>query len=116
MDGSLTLQKRMHRGAGWRVALSLLASLTTFPVLADCGDCAAVARRFAAKEGFNGVVLVGLGSKIDYAESFGMADVGTGRALTVDTPFETGSISKWIAALVVMRLVQQGQVSLAHAG
>lgn len=112
MDGSQTLQNRMTRRHGWHVALSLLTFLTALPALADCGGCASIARSFAEKEGFNGVVLVGHGSTIDYSESFGVADAGTRRPLTADTPFEAGSISKWVAAMVVMRLVQQGQLSL----
>lgn len=112
MDGLLMSRKRMDRRGGWRVALALLALLCSFPVWADCAECAVVARRFVANEGFSGVVLVGHGATIDYVESFGVADAQTGRALTVDTPFETGSISKWIAAMVVMRLVQQGQLAL----
>lgn len=84
----------------------------TFPAWADCGDCAAIVRRFVAEEGFNGVVLVGQGSHVDYSASFGVADAATDRALTADTPFESGSISKWVAAIVVMRLVQQGQLAL----
>ena len=117
MDGSLKSRKRKDRKhkdrrTGWRWTLAMLALLAAFPVLADCGACAATARRFAAEQHFNGVVLVGRGARVDYAESFGVADAGTQRLLTADTPFETGSISKWIAAMVVMRLVQQGELSL----
>lgn len=112
MDGSLTLRNRIDRHTVWRFALAALFLIATFPALADCGDCSSITRRFVAKEGFNGVVLVGHGSKIDYVGSFGVADAGSGRALTADTPFEAGSISKWIAAMVVMRLVQQGELSL----
>lgn len=112
MDGSLKSQNEMGRNAVWKIALTALVLLSAFPALADCGDCAAIARRFAAKEDFSGVVLVGHGEKIDYAETFGLADAGTNRTITTDTPFETGSISKWIAAIVVMRLVQQGQLGL----
>jgi CubicO group peptidase (beta-lactamase class C family) len=86
--------------------------LCTLPALAACDGCAAVARRFVAEENFNGVVLVGHGNTIDYAETFGLSDVGAGKALSVDTPFEAGSISKWIAAMVVMHLVQQGELAL----
>lgn len=92
--------------------LAILALLAAFPAFADCGACAATARRFAVDQHFNGVVLVGHGSQVDYAESFGVADAKTQRPLTVDTPFEAGSISKWIAAIVAMRLVQQGELSL----
>lgn len=112
MNGSLKFRIDMCRRTTRHMALATLLLACAFPALADCGDCAAVARRFAAKEDFTGVVLVGHGDKIDYAETFGLADVGTGRVITTDTPFETGSISKWIAAIVVMRLVQQGQLTL----
>lgn len=112
MNGFPSSRKRTHPRAVWRIALLLMALPVTFPAWADCGDCAAIVRRFVAEEGFNGVVLVGRGSHVDYSASFGVADTTTGRALTADTPFESGSISKWIAAMVVMRLVQQGQLAL----
>ncbi|MFC4763776.1 serine hydrolase domain-containing protein [Dyella koreensis] len=92
--------------------LALLALVFSRAAMADCGDCAAIAQRFAQKEQFNGVVLVGQGAQVDYVESFGVADAETKRPITADTRFETGSISKWIASIVVMRLVQQGQLSL----
>ena len=103
---------RMSRIRPVPAILVVLAMLAASPVMAGCVDCAAVARRFATEQGFNGVVLVGHGSQVDYVESFGTADVEARRALTADTPFEAGSISKWIAAMVVMRLVQQGELSL----
>ena len=112
MNGSSKLHRCKESHAGWRLLWALLALFAAFPAFADCAACAATARRFAVDQHFNGVVLVGHGSQVDYAESFGVADAGTQRPLTVDTPFESGSISKWIAAMVVMRLVQQGELSL----
>lgn len=105
-------KQRTYPNAGWRCALAVIALLATFPALADCVDCAAITRRFVTDQHFNGVVLVGHGAHLDYAESFGVADAAGHRTLTADTPFEAGSISKWIAAMVVMRLVQQGELSL----
>lgn len=112
MNGSSKLRKHKHGWAGWRWVLAALLLPTALPALADCEACAVTARRFAVDQHFNGVILVGHGSQVDYAESFGVADAGTQRPLTADTPFETGSISKWIAAIVVMRLVQQGELAL----
>lgn len=100
---------RIATALAWLTAASLAFANSA---KADCSGCADIAERFARQEGFNGVVLVGHGAQVDYAASFGTADVDSHRPLTVDTPFETGSISKWIAAIVVMRLVQQGQLSL----
>ncbi|NII74179.1 CubicO group peptidase (beta-lactamase class C family) [Dyella sp. SG562] len=112
MNGSPKLHKQKDGRAGWRLMWAMLALLAAFPALADCDACAATARRFAVDQHFNGVILVGHGSQVDYAESFGVADAATRQPLTADTPFETGSISKWIASIVVMRLVQQGELAL----
>lgn len=112
MDGSSKLRRHRQGRAGWRPLWTVLALLAAAPALADCAACAATARRFAVEQHFNGVVLVGHGSQVDYAEGFGVADAATQRPLTADTPFETGSISKWIAAMLVMRLVQQGELAL----
>jgi CubicO group peptidase (beta-lactamase class C family) len=112
MKGSPKLSNTKGRNTAWRYALAAVVWLMALPALADCGDCAAIAKRFVAKEHFSGVVLVGHGDNVDYAQAFGLADVRTGRALTLDTPFEAGSISKWIAAIIVMRLVQQGELAL----
>ncbi len=102
----------MERHATGKLVLALLILLASLPARADCGDCAATARAFAAKEGFSGIVLVGHGRQIDYVEAFGAADLDSDRPITADTPFEAGSISKWIAAMVVMRLVDQGRLAL----
>jgi len=112
MNGSSKLRKRKHGWAGWRWILAAPFLLAAFPALADCAACAATARRFAVDQHFNGVILVGHGSQVDYVESFGVADAQTQRPLTADTPFESGSISKWIASMLVMRLVQQGELAL----
>lgn len=94
----------------WLAAGALLAA--TFPAAAECGDCARLAQGFAADEHFNGVVLVGRGDRIEYAAAFGVADAEAGTPLTLDTAFEAGSISKWIAAIVVMKAVEAGRLSL----
>jgi CubicO group peptidase (beta-lactamase class C family) len=89
-----------------------LLCLTGSATAEECTACAHAAQTFAAAEHFNGVVLVGRGGVPDFAEAFGVADVTRQTPLTTATRFDTGSISKWIAAIVVMRLVQQGELSL----
>lgn len=49
--------------------------------------------------------------KIDWVKGFGMKDQ-SGAAVTPDTLFQAGSVSKPIAALCVLRLAQQGTISL----
>ena len=51
------------------------------------------------------------GSEVVHARGFGSAD-GSGRPVTVDTPFVLGSVTKSFTALAVMQLVDAGKVSL----
>lgn len=50
--------------------------------------------------------------EIEWARGFGLCDVRSAREVTPETLFQAGSISKPIFALGVMRLVQEGQLSL----
>ena len=50
--------------------------------------------------------------QIEWAKAYGTADEQTGRPVTVDTVFQAGSISKPIAALGALRLVQSGKLKL----
>jgi len=50
--------------------------------------------------------------KIDWAKSYGLADVATGRNVTQQTLFEPGSISKSINALGIMKLYENGKIDL----
>jgi len=92
--------------------LTAVLAMAPAMAIAGDGDYARIARRFASEEKFDGVVLVGQGRRIEYVEAFGVADAEHGRAMSADTRFETGSISKWIAAIVVMKLVDEKKLSL----
>lgn len=50
--------------------------------------------------------------KIDWARGFGYCEEGKGRKVVPRTLFQAGSISKPIFALAVMRLVEEGRISL----
>jgi uridine kinase len=50
--------------------------------------------------------------KIDWADTYGIADVENGEKLTTNTLFQAGSISKTITALGILYLVQEGLLSL----
>jgi len=50
--------------------------------------------------------------KVIWTQAYGVADVRTGRPVTPETLFQAGSISKPIAALGALRLVEQGKLKL----
>lgn len=49
---------------------------------------------------------------IHWAKGYGAADVETGRPVQVETVFQAASISKAVTAMAVLRLVQDGRLSL----
>ncbi|UHQ54244.1 MULTISPECIES: serine hydrolase domain-containing protein [Microbulbifer] len=58
------------------------------------------------------VALVGHGGLL-WQHTAGMADLAAGRQVTADTQFRLGSISKMFVSLAVMKLVEEGRVSLS---
>ena len=50
--------------------------------------------------------------EIEWARGYGMADVESGRPVTPETLFQAASISKPVAALAALRLVQDGRIGL----
>src|SRR5690606_3344630 len=50
--------------------------------------------------------------KIHWAKGYGVADVETGRKVDVNTAFQAASISKPVTAMAVVKLAQEGKLSL----
>ncbi len=100
----------MHR----RQCLVLAAAAALEP--AACALAAGTRARYdaalAAYPGFNGTVLAGRGAEVLYSRALGLADPEQRVPMRLETRFETGSVSKWIAAMVVMKLVDQGRLAL----
>ncbi|MBM7116456.1 serine hydrolase domain-containing protein [Archangium primigenium] len=63
-------------------------------------------------QAFNGVVLLGEGDRVVHAWGEGMADFEAGVPSTPGTKYQMGSLSKWIASIVVLQLVDAGVLSL----
>jgi CubicO group peptidase (beta-lactamase class C family) len=61
---------------------------------------------------FNGTVAVSLGPEVWYTNAVGSANPQTNTPMALNTRFETGSVSKWVAAMVVMKLVDMGKLAL----
>src|SRR5688572_1632530 len=50
--------------------------------------------------------------KIDWARAYGLKDLETAEPVTTETLFQAGSISKSVNAMVAMKKVEQGRISL----
>ncbi|CAN5186613.1 hypothetical protein BH10PSE2_BH10PSE2_09010 [soil metagenome] len=61
---------------------------------------------------FMGAVLVARGDTILYRQAYGPADVAAGRPLTVETPFRLASISKQFTAAAILKLQDEGKLSV----
>lgn len=71
-----------------------------------------VVRAYEAEREFSGVVLVRQGSRRVLATSVGPAERAFGTPNSMNTRFQIASISKLFVATAVMRLVDEGRVSL----
>jgi CubicO group peptidase (beta-lactamase class C family) len=124
------------RGA-FPLHLILLAALLAAPPLGACGQEAGT-RAAAVEEGLSTLVQIqgrepawfsitdrlahyrvpGVsvafieGGRIDWAKGYGVADVETGTPVTVQTLFQAASISKPVAAMAALRLVDEGALEL----
>lgn len=50
--------------------------------------------------------------KVDWARAYGVKDIESNEPVTTDTLFQAGSISKSVNAMVAMKKVEQGKISL----
>src|SRR5688572_32008751 len=50
--------------------------------------------------------------KVEWARSYGVKDIDTKEPVTTETLFQAGSISKPVAAMVALKRVQDGKISL----
>ena len=100
-----------------KIALACTAMLTVAakPLPAPPEALAAIGARIDAEcaEGrFSGVVIIRIRGREALQRSCGMADIVNQVAVTRDTRFKIYSVSKYITALTVMALVENGALSL----
>jgi len=67
---------------------------------------------FARSDGFYGVVLLGQAGRTVKAQAYGEADIESGSPAGISTRYGIASISKWLTSAMVLRLVDQGRLSL----
>ncbi len=68
-----------------------------------------------ADRGFNGVVLVAIDGRPVLHQSYGFADEERSIPTSINTPFWIASVAKTFAAAAVMRLVENGKLSLTDS-
>lgn len=64
------------------------------------------------QENFNGTVLIAHNGRPIYQQTFGYADLSTKENLTLNTPFELASVSKTFTATTILKLDEQGKLSI----
>lgn len=67
---------------------------------------------FLETQAFQGVVLIGKAGKPIYSRTVGFKDIEAKTPTTLDTPYVIASISKWLTATAVMKLVEAGKLDL----
>jgi CubicO group peptidase (beta-lactamase class C family) len=107
----------MSPGSAVLTASVFLSVLLCPPVAAGpdqamTGRIDALVRGYAAAGHFSGCVLVARGDEVLYRGAFGPANREWDIALTNDTRFMIGSLSKAFTAVAVLQLVQAGRLSL----
>lgn len=122
----LQMPVERQNGARWSnalgcglVAIAVLFG-TSFAQAEGCGDIAGLTSRLEADlprwmktYDVPGVsLLVMSGGEIEFVRAYGLADLRTWRALTVDDVFRVESISKPVTAWGVMRLAQLGRLDI----
>ncbi len=80
-------------------------------VAGDKQPCPSLTRRMADMHVPGVSIVVIHNGVIDWARGFGVVQVG-GKPVTADTLFQAGSISKPLAAMAALHLVQQGKLNL----
>ena len=113
------------------VALALLSVVLSGPVVAQ-DDVAAIIARIEGpqkpdRQGFDGLTIEEMMTRfrlprmtiaaikafnVHWAKGYGVADVTTGRRVETNTPFQAASISKPVTAMAVVKLAQEGKLSL----
>ena len=101
----------MVLGAG---VLSARRSVAQAPVAAPelARRLGALVDSLAQARQFSGVVLLAQGDRVVFQRAYGLADRATGRANTVDTKFNLGSINKLFTMVAVRQLELAGKLAL----
>lgn len=102
----------------WRTALLLLVLVISACRSASEAASGDLAQRIgarlsqAAESGFSGSVLVVRDGRVLVDKGYGFADPQRARRITPETPFWVASVSKQFTAVAILKLAEQGRLSL----
>jgi len=83
------------------------------PVQADIAAIDQKMEKFLNDNGFPGMSLaVSKNGKLVYQKGYGLADVESGQKVSIDSRFRVASVSKLITSVAIMKLVQDGKLSM----
>ena len=91
------------------IVVAASAPLRALAGSASTGDRMA---EWAAAQEFSGVIAVRKAGMAPVQKAFGIADEETGRAITPETVFQAGSVSKYFAAVAAFGMAERGLVDL----
>ena len=97
------------------VLLALVIVTSPMVLAADAADVNQLDQYLTTAEanGFSGAVLIAENGKLRLNKGYGKTERHGSTAITADTLFDTGSVTKQFSAAAVMHLVQQGKLSTA---
>jgi len=96
-------------GTGAGLALAATPGIVTAAGVPGLEEAIAT---LATANGFNGIVQIGKAGTAIHTQMFGFADIEAKRAFRPHDIYGIASISKWLTALTVLRLVERGTLAL----
>jgi CubicO group peptidase (beta-lactamase class C family) len=106
---SAIARRELLIGTGAGLALAATPGIVTAAGVPGLEEAIAT---LATANGFNGIVRIGKAGTVIHTQMFGFADIEAKRAFRPDDIFGIASISKWLTALTVLRLVERGALAL----
>lgn len=95
-----------------RFPLLFLLLLTALALSGQPAALSEVFDRYAARHDFHGVALVATGGRLDFIRAAGTADRAADLPMRTDARFKIASITKTFTAVLILQLMEEGQLRL----
>jgi CubicO group peptidase (beta-lactamase class C family) len=98
-----------------KIPILFVLLILTQPASSQLNSFANLLQQYHKNKGFSGAVLVASDGRIDYSNAIGEADKKSGGRLTVKSKFKIASMTKVLTAVSVMKLVEEGKITLEQS-